>query len=89
MIGALAAVGLAASGGDGRYVQVGSIRDLEGLLPVSKILSVGIFSVKTMDGGSVNEGMIQTDKMRPARRDGQPVLFVEWQEDHWLPLKLD
>ena len=89
VIGALAAVGLAASGDDGRYVEVGSIRNLEGLLPISDVLASGITSVKTMDGASVADGLILTDKMRPARRDGQPVLFVEQENDHWLPLKLD
>jgi tRNA(Ile2) C34 agmatinyltransferase TiaS len=89
VIGALAAVGLAASGKDGRYVQVGSIRDLEGLLPVRNILSAGVFAVKTLDGESVTEGLVQTEKMRPARRGGKPVLFVERQDDHWFPLKLD
>jgi tRNA(Ile2) C34 agmatinyltransferase TiaS len=89
VIGALAAVGLAAQGNDGRYVMVGSIRDLEGLLPISDVLAAGIVSVKTMDGESVTEGMIQTDKMRPARRNRQPILFVEKQDNYWLPLKLD
>jgi tRNA(Ile2) C34 agmatinyltransferase TiaS len=89
VIGALAAVGLAASGDDGRYVEVGSIRTLEGLLPISDVLASGIVSVKIMDGASVTEGLVLADKMRPARRDGQPVLFVERENDHWLPLKLD
>lgn len=89
VIGALAAVGLAASGNDGRYVEVGSIRDLEGLHPLADVLASGIVSVKTLDGVSVTDGVVQTDKMRPARRDGQPVLFVERENDHWLPLKLD
>ena len=89
VIGALAAVGLAASGEDGRYVQVGSIRDMEGLLPLVNVLSAGVIAVKTLDGQPVIDGMVQTDKMRPARRSGQPILFVERQDDHWLPLKLD
>jgi tRNA(Ile2) C34 agmatinyltransferase TiaS len=89
VIGALAAVGLAASGDDGRYVEVGSIRSLEGLHPIADVLASGIASVKTMDGAPVTDGLIQTDKMRPARRGGQPVAFVEREDDHWLPLKLD
>jgi len=89
VIGALAAVGLAASGNDGRYVQVGSIRALEGLQPVSAVLDAGVTAVKTLDGNMVTEGLILADKIRPARRDGQPILFVERQEDHWQPLKLD
>jgi tRNA(Ile2) C34 agmatinyltransferase TiaS len=89
VIGALAAVGLAASREDGRYVQVGSIRELEGLHPLGNVLAAGITSVKTLDGESVTEGMLLTDKLRPARRGGEPVLFVEREDDHWLPLKLD
>jgi tRNA(Ile2) C34 agmatinyltransferase TiaS len=89
VIGALAAVGLAAGGNDGRYVQVGLIRELEGLLPVAEILSAGVVSVKTLDGDLLTDGMILADKLRPARRNSQPVLFVEQQESFWKPLKLD
>jgi hypothetical protein len=89
VIGALAAVGLAAGGNDGRYVQVGSIRDLEGMQPLSAVLAAGIIAVQTMDAQPVTTGLVLADKLRPARRNGQPVLFVERQADHWLPLKLD
>ncbi len=89
VIGALAAVGLAASQEDGRYVLVGRSRELSGLLPVSAVLAAGIVSVRTADGQPVTEGLIQTDKLRPARRGGQPVAVVEWVGDHWLPLRLD
>ena len=37
----------------------------------------------------VTEGLVQTDRLRPARRSGRPVAVVEWQGDCWLPLKLD
>jgi tRNA(Ile2) C34 agmatinyltransferase TiaS len=89
VIGALAAVGLAASKEDGRYVLVGRSRDLRGLQPVSAVLAAGVACVQTADGQPVTEGLIQTDKLRPARRGGQPVAVVEWVGDHWLPLKLD
>lgn len=89
VIGALAAVGLAASGKDGRYVQVGSIRDLEGMQPVSAVLMAGVNSVQTLDGQPVTESQILADKLRPARRNGGPILFVERQDNFWLPLKLD
>ena len=89
VIGALAAVGLAALGNDGRYVQVGSIRDLMGLQPLSAVLTAGITAVHTMRNEPVLDGLVLTDKMRPARRNGQPILFVEQQDDYWLPLKLD
>jgi hypothetical protein len=42
-----------------------------------------------MEALPVTDGMVLADKLRPARRNGQPVLFVERQADHWLPLKLD
>jgi tRNA(Ile2) C34 agmatinyltransferase TiaS len=89
VIGALAAVGLAASGDDGRYVQLGSIRDLEGIQPLSVVLAAGITAVQTVDAQPIIEGLVLADKLRPARRNNQPVLFVERQADHWLPLKLD
>lgn len=89
VIGALAAVGLVAQGSDGRYVLIGSIRELEGLQPIDAVLSAGVTTIQTLDGQVINEGLILADKMRPARRAGQPVLFVELEDDHWLPLKLN
>jgi len=89
VIGALASVGLARSGNDGRYVLLGTIRGLEGLQPISALLAAGIAAVQTMDGQPVTEGLVLADKLRPARRNSHPILFVEKQEDHWLPLKLN
>jgi tRNA(Ile2) C34 agmatinyltransferase TiaS len=89
VIGALAAVGLAASGEDGRYVLVGRSRELSGLQPVSALLDAGIIAVQTQGGQPVTDGLIQTDKLRPARRGGRPIAVVEWTGEHWLPLKLD
>lgn len=88
IIGALAAVGLAASGDDGRYVLVGRSRELRGLQPVSALLEAGIAAVQTQDGEPV-KGPVLTDKLRPARRGGQAIAVVEWTGDHWQPLKLD
>jgi tRNA(Ile2) C34 agmatinyltransferase TiaS len=89
VIGALAAVGLASSGEDGRYVQVGRSRELGGLQPIPALLDAGITAVQTFDGRPVTSGMVRTDKLRPARRGGQPIAVVEWAGDHWQPLKLD
>jgi tRNA(Ile2) C34 agmatinyltransferase TiaS len=89
VIGALAAVGLAASGDDGRYVLVGRLRELNGLQPVSAVLAAGVTAVQTLDGRPVTDGLVQTDKLRPARRGAQPVAVVEWAGDRWQPLKLD
>jgi tRNA(Ile2) C34 agmatinyltransferase TiaS len=89
VIGALAAVGLAASGEDGRYVLVGRSRELTDLQPVSAILAAGIAAVQTIEGQPVTSGLVQTDRLRPARRAGRPILVVERAGDYWLPLKLD
>ena len=89
VIGALAAVGLAATGEDGRYVMVGRSRDLSGLQPISAVLRAGIDAVQTLDGEPVTDGLVQADKLRPARRGGRPVAVVEWAGNCWQPLKLD
>jgi tRNA(Ile2) C34 agmatinyltransferase TiaS len=89
VIGALAAVGLMACGEDGRYVLVGRSRELSGLQPVSAVLTAGVAAVRTLDGQPVADGLVLTDKLRPARRGGQPVVFVEQADGYWQPLKLD
>jgi tRNA(Ile2) C34 agmatinyltransferase TiaS len=89
VIGALAAVGLAAGGEDGRYVLVGRSRELDGLQPVSALLAAGIHAVRTLDGQPVTDGLVRIEKLRPARRGGQAVAVVEWEDTCWVPLKLD
>jgi tRNA(Ile2) C34 agmatinyltransferase TiaS len=89
VIGALAAVGLAAGGEDGRYVMVGTLRELTGLHPVSTILGAGVHHLQTLEGQVVKQGMVQASKFRPARRGGIPVGYIRWNEDHWQPVKLD
>jgi tRNA(Ile2) C34 agmatinyltransferase TiaS len=89
VIGALSAAGLAAQGEDGRYLLIGTSRDLSGLQPLAAVLQTGISDVRTLDGAPVSEGLVLADKLRPARRSAHPVLLVEWQEDHWLPVKVD
>ena len=88
VIGALAAVGLAASGEDGRYIQIGRLRQLSGLQPAGAVLAAGVSAIETLDGQPVKDGSIMTGKLRPARRGGKPVLYVEWGGDCWQPLKL-
>ena len=89
VIGALAAVGLAACGEDGRYIYVGHVRDLSGLQSVQTVIEAGVTIVRTLDGTPVTQGMLLVDKLRPARRGGQPVAVVNWDGDHWQPVKLD
>lgn len=89
VIGALAAVGLARSGEDGRYLMLGRLRELSGLQPVEAVLAEGVAAVCTLDGQPVEHGLVLADKLRPARRGGRPVAYVDWQDGHWQPLKLD
>jgi hypothetical protein len=89
VIGALAAVGLAAWGNDGRYILAGGTRNLQGLQPIQVLIDAGISSIHTLQDEPVQDGLILSDKLRPARRHSRPVLFVEWDQDHWLPLKID
>lgn len=89
VIGSLAGVGLSAAGNDGRYLQVGSIRGLTGLQTVETILAAGVSAVESTSGEPVRGGLIQSEKLRPARRDGRAVALVEWAGDHWQPIKPD
>jgi tRNA(Ile2) C34 agmatinyltransferase TiaS len=87
VIGALAGVGLSAEGNDGRYLQVGTIRQLTGLQTIETVLNAGVSAVQTVDGQPVVEGLVMSDKIRPARRNSQPIALVQWAEDHWQPIK--
>lgn len=89
VIGALASVGLTATGEDGRYLLCGRVRDLGGLLPVEAVLDAGVTDIRTTDERTVTDAMVMSDKIRPARRGGKPVAYVEWRDDHWEPLKLN
>ncbi|MBN2159438.1 MAG: ABC transporter substrate-binding protein [Spirochaetes bacterium] len=89
IIGALASVGLTATGDDGRYLLVGGVRDLQGLHPVEDLLDAGVKEIRTLLDEPVTSGMVLSDKIRPARRSGAPIAYVEWRDDHWEPLKLN
>jgi tRNA(Ile2) C34 agmatinyltransferase TiaS len=93
VIGALAGIGLASTGEDGRFVLVGRSRELEGRQTVQAIVGCGIAEVRTMNGQVLNDGLVETEgKVRPAFREHQPILFVKPHESSssiWLPVKLD
>lgn len=93
VIGALAGVGLAATGEDGRFILVGTMRELDGVQTVRAILDSGIAEVRSMDGQMLKDGLIDTDgRLRPAFREGRPILFVTPKEDDpslWVQVKLD
>ncbi len=77
MIGALAGVCLRASGNDGRFVQIGRVRELTGRVPIAAVLDSGVERVIAEDGTEIHTGEIETcDKLRPALRDGRATLYV-------------
>jgi tRNA(Ile2) C34 agmatinyltransferase TiaS len=93
VIGALASVGLASTGEDGRFILIGTARELQGVQTVRAILHAGVSEVRTMDGQLVPDGLVDTSsRLRPAFRGNKPVLFVARQEgdqDIWQPARLD
>jgi hypothetical protein len=90
IIGALAATALASTGEDGRFISVGQIRELRGLLPVEVVMAAGIQGVRTLAGQRVNSGLIETgDKIRPALIGGEAVLLVESTGEQWRAIRRD
>jgi hypothetical protein len=82
VIGALAAVGLAAGGGDGRVVHLPGWTwpdTFHGTHPISALRERGVEEVRELDSGRpVTDGIVAVGKrLRPAYRDRRVVLFVE------------
>ena len=78
VIGALAGIGLAASGNDGRFVVKGTTRSLSGSQTIAAILASGVDRVETREGTAVGEGTVALRKFpKPALVSGAAVLFVE------------
>jgi hypothetical protein len=82
VIGALAAVGLAATGNDGRVVHLAgwSLDDpVMGMIEVGAILRNGVDEVReSATGAAITEGVVELrKKLRPNVRAGRLVLFVE------------
>ncbi len=79
VIGALAAVGLAATGNDGRVVQIASWPDdLSGPQQVELLRARGVAQIRNAESGEpVLCGTVDVGKhLRPNYRDGRVVLFV-------------
>ena len=91
LVGALAGVGLAASGQDGRFVLVGRLRELSGCVSVNDVVRAGVLGVCLLDGAPVHEGVVApAEKIRPSIVDHQPLLYVEPRGDGtFAPLRLD
>ncbi|HWQ66674.1 MAG TPA: ABC transporter substrate-binding protein [Methanospirillum sp.] len=88
VIGALAGIGLAATGYDGRYLQIGSIRDHPGDQSVEDLKRAGVDLVMTIDGRVVTEGLIRIRKFpQPVCIGARPVLLVEEYEGELVLVK--
>ncbi|MCH8829644.1 MAG: ABC transporter substrate-binding protein [Planctomycetes bacterium] len=79
VIGALAAVGLAATGNDGRVVQIGDWSDdIRGVQPLSVLQDRQVEIREWETNRAVTPERIDVGKkLRPNRRDGRNVLFVQ------------
>jgi hypothetical protein len=80
VIGSMAGLGLAITSNDGRFLLIGSIRDLLGSQPVKTLLDAGIDDIYTLDGRKVNSGIIwneETKSVKPCPVNGKAILFVE------------
>jgi tRNA(Ile2) C34 agmatinyltransferase TiaS len=95
VIGALAAVGLASTGNDGRIVQIEQADDdLSGPLPVTTLLQRGVSEFRCAESGaSIAPGSINRvdigKHLRPNLRDHQIVLLVEQvpETGHWRAVR--
>lgn len=80
VIGSMAGLGLAHAGNDGRFLQIGHIRDLLGPQPVEKLIEAGIDAVYTLDGRIMHEGVVinaENKSVKPCPVNGKCVLFVD------------
>ncbi|MCW4005976.1 MAG: ABC transporter substrate-binding protein [Candidatus Bathyarchaeota archaeon] len=78
IIGAVAGLGLASLGNDGRFLLKGKNRELTGVRSVQEVLSAGIDQVVKANGETVTSGQITVLKnATPSFLQGRVVLFVE------------
>ncbi len=79
VIGAVAGIGLAFTKNDGRFLQIGRIRELKGPQPVEKFITEGI-DIFTRDGRSITDGIIINEGNKPVKPcliNGKIILFVD------------
>ena len=88
IIGALAAAALASSGNDGRFVEVGQVRGLQGRVSIVQAQDAGIAEVRQVGGKTVADGeIIAANGLRPALCESKCILFVIREGSHWLPIR--
>ncbi len=92
VIGAMAGLGLAATGNDGRFVQIGRIRDISGPCSAEDLLCAGVDAITTPDGRPVRSGKVVTPNgksVKPCLIEGNSILFVEEKDGTWHAIKRD
>jgi hypothetical protein len=92
VIGAMAGIGLASTGYDGRYLQKGRIRDILGPASAEMLLAAGIDMILTLDGVPVTTGTIMSQEGKSVKAcpiRGKTVLFVEEKEGALHAVKRD
>jgi hypothetical protein len=80
IIGAVAGLGLVVTGNDGRFLQVGKIREIACPCSAAQVFAAGVDMISTLDGTTFTEGTITAREGKPPRPcpvNGKTVLFVE------------
>ena len=92
IIGALAAIGLRASGEDGRFLWLPGLRELQGKRPAAEIRATGhVDRICTLNGQDLYpETLIEVGEWaRPVLRGGLATLYVEEHNHEWHILSKD
>ena len=91
VVGAIAAVGLAASGEQGRVVfHQSGYGEIRGMISIEKLNAFGIVVVEEASQAMVSKGLVDlVKKLRPNIRGQKVVLYVEkgMKFDSWIALK--
>jgi hypothetical protein len=80
VIGAMAGLGLASTHNDGRFLQIGRIRELIGSQTVQDLIDAGVDDIYTLDGRRVTSGTIWNEEnksVKPCPINGKAILFVD------------
>ena len=94
LIGALAAVGLRKGGHDGRFIELGRVRDLDGTVSVDVICRAGVDRVVDPQGNALDsaDNVATMNWVRPRLRNGLAVMFAERSDgngESWKPVGRD
>lgn len=90
VIGALAGIGLASTGNDGRFLQKGTIRDVTGPSSCERIRAAGVDEIVSTTGLVLKDETIEIEKnVKPCCIGGRAVVLVEERDGGFYALKRD